>query len=186
MLWFSGGTFRDEATASVVRPLLQALLPWAAAGSIDALHWLIRKSAHVTEYAILATLWFLPLRRRVGLTRRAAASRAFVIAIGWAILDELYQAAGTTRTGSAADVGIDATGALVASVFAGCGWRDAIAYLTTALLWLAALGGAAVIGVNLAAGVPSGILWVTVPAAAALLLWRRRRSVAHPPDARGV
>jgi hypothetical protein len=52
------------------------------------------------------------------------------------------------------------------------GWR-AIDRATAILLWLAAIGGAAVLAINWAAGVPSGIIWATVAAAIALLAVRR-------------
>jgi VanZ family protein len=182
IIGFSGGTFRDEATGSVVRPLLHALFPWATAMTIDALHYLIRKSAHLFEYAILATLWFTALQRGADASKRAATWQALIISIGWGIVDELYQASGTTRAGSARDVAIDASGALVASFFSGYGWRYAVTRLTAALLWIAAAGGAAVIVLNLSTGVASGVLWLTVPAAAALLVWRWRRNVVRPVD----
>jgi VanZ family protein len=186
ILSLAGTTFSDAATGSVIRPLLKSVLPWASATTVDAVHWLIRKWAHLTEYFVLATLWFIALARSAHLPRRRAAWLAFVIAVGWAVVDELYQATTVSRSGSAGDVGIDATGALVASFFTGFGWRDAVAYLTTALLWLAAVGGAALIAVNLSTGVPSGVLWVTVPAAIALLVWQRRRQAARPPDPQRV
>jgi VanZ family protein len=184
ILSFSGDSFRDEATGSVVRPMLAALLPWASARTIDGLHWLIRKSAHMTEYAILATFWFIALTRNTRLTRRGATWGAFVIAVAWAAVDELYQATTVSRSGSASDVGIDATGAIVASFFTGVGWRHAVGYVTTALLWMAAVGGAGVIAVNVATGVPSGILWVTAPAAVGFLVWRARRGSARQPPLR--
>jgi hypothetical protein len=54
--------------------------------------------------------------------------------------------------------------------------------VTGALLWTAAVGGAALLAVNLFAGVASGLLWLTVPAAALVLaLARRRRRGAPPP-----
>src|SRR5207245_1884182 len=82
---------------------------------IAALHALIRKGAHVTEYAVLAALWFVALTRERGLSRRRAAWLAFVVAVGWAFLDELHQATEPSRTASAMDVAIDATGALAAA-----------------------------------------------------------------------
>jgi VanZ family protein len=180
----SGDTFRDQATASIVRPLLEALLPWASAHMIDGLHWLIRKSAHVTEYGILATLWFIALTRNTRLTRRGATWGAFVFAVAWAVVDELHQATTASRSGSPGDVGIDATGAVVAAFFTRVGWRDGLRYATTALLWFAAVGGAAVITVNITTGVPSGILWITVPVAVGVLVWRARRVSARPPAPR--
>jgi VanZ family protein len=184
ILSFSGDSFRDEATGSVVRPLLAALLPWASASTIDGLHWLIRKSAHVTEYGILATLWFIALTRNMRLTRRGATWGALVIAVAWAAVDELYQATSVSRSGSASDVGIDATGAIVAAVFTGMGWRHAVRYVTTVLLWIAGVGGVVVIAVNVASGLPSGILWLTAPAAVGLLVWRARRASARQPPPR--
>src|SRR5437867_4091744 len=45
---------------------------------------------------------------------------------------------------------------------------------TPILLWLAAVGGAIVIAINAWAGVPSGLLWITTPAAGLMLLARAR------------
>ena len=43
------------------------------------------------------------------------------------------------------------------------------------LLWIGAVGGAAIIAVDVTAGAPAGWLWWTVPAAwIALVLWLRR------------
>ena len=184
ILSFSGDAFRDEATKSVVRPLLEALIPWASARTIEALHYLVRKSAHVMEYAILATLWFVALTRNTRFGRGRSTWIAFAIAVVWAVIDELYQARSVSRSGSAGDVGIDAAGALVASFFTRFGWRSVVRYLTTGLLWTAAAGGAASIAINLTTGVPSGILWVTVPMATALLVWRWRRNLGRPPNVR--
>ena len=177
IMWLSGGDFSSDNTASVVGPLLRWLLPWATPGQVDALHALIRKSAHVTEYAVLAVLWFITFTRERRWSPRTSAWVAVLIAVGWACLDELHQASEPSRTASAFDVGYDAAGALLAMLFARAGWRRASEGLTTALLWAAAAGGAAVIAVNLASGVRSGLLWLTVPAAAALLVVRRRRAL---------
>ena len=182
----SGDTFRDQATAGVVRPLLESLLPWASGRTIDALHWLIRKSAHVTEYAILATLWVVALTRTTRLTRRGSIWAALVVSVAWAVVDELYQTTSVWRSGTAGDVGFDATGALVGALVTGFGWRDAVRHVATALLWTAAVGGAVIITVNVTTGVASGILWLTVPAAVAVLVWRARRSGARPSAPRGV
>ncbi len=179
IMWFSTGDFSADHTGSVIRPLLQWVLPWASPGQIAALHALVRKTAHVTEYAVLAALWFVALTRERRWSVRTAAWVALFVSIGWACLDELHQATEPSRTSSVADVGFDTAGALVASSVARLGWRRAIGGLTVALLWTAAVGGALVIAINLASGVASGVLWVTVPVASALLLLRRRWSTAR-------
>jgi VanZ family protein len=179
IMLFSGGNFSAEHTGSIIRPLLEWLLPWAAPEQIRALHGLVRKTAHVVEYAVLAGLWLVALTRARAASPRAAAWAALLISVGWACLDELHQATEPSRTASIVDVGFDATGAVLAALVGGVGWRRVLAGATTALLWIAAAGGALVIAINLASGVGSGVLWVTVPVATLLLLRRRRRSVAR-------
>lgn len=180
ILWLSTGDFSAENTGGVLRPLLQWLLPWASASQLTAAHELIRKTAHVTEYAVLVALWFITFTRERRWSARTAAWAAVAIAIGWACVDELHQATEPSRTASIGDVVFDTAGALAAAVIARRGWR-VTAVVTTVLLWTAAIGGAVVIAINLASGVASGVLWLTVPVAAALLLWRRRRSNSLPP-----
>jgi VanZ family protein len=174
IFWFSSGDFSAENTGSILGPLFHWLLPWASPAQIAAVHGIVRKGAHMAEYALLATLWFVALTRARRWSPAPAAWAALLISIGWAFLDELHQATEPSRTASVADVGFDAAGALLASIVARSGWRRATASLTTGLLWLAAAGGALVIAINLASGVDSGALWVTAPVAAALLVWRRR------------
>jgi VanZ family protein len=173
IMWFSTGDFSAEHTGSVLRPVLEWLLPWASSGQIAALHALIRKTAHMTEYGVLGALWFIALTRERRCSVGRATWLALLVAIGWACLDELHQATEPSRTASVVDVGFDTAGALVATSVGRLGWRRAIGTLTTILLWMAAAGGALAIAVNLASGVGSGVLWLTVPLAAALLLLRR-------------
>ena len=179
IMWFSSGDFSADQTGSIVRPILEILLPWAGAAQIHVLHGLIRKTAHVAEYALLASLWFVAFTRARRWSPRAGAWAAFLVAIGWAFLDELHQATQPSRTASVIDVGLDATGALLAALVARVGWRHVTAGLTTTLLWTAGAGGTAVIAINLASGVESGMLWITVPVAAILLLRRWRKSPAR-------
>jgi VanZ family protein len=64
----------------------------------------LRKGAHMTEYAILACL----------LVRATASSAwAFGIAVAYAATDEFHQTFVHGRHGSPIDVGIDAVGALI-------------------------------------------------------------------------
>jgi VanZ family protein len=66
--------------------------------------YVLRKGAHMTEYAILA-----------GLLVRATGSYAwaFALAVSYAASDEFHQTFVRGRHGSPIDVGIDAAGALI-------------------------------------------------------------------------
>src|SRR5205809_3687824 len=108
-------------TSELLLPLLHWLLPWASPGDLAAIHGLVRKGAHLTEYAILAVLWYRAFRRGPTLGPPAAGGLAFVSSVAWAILDEWHQSLLPSRTGSAVDVAIDSTGAALALVLANRG-----------------------------------------------------------------
>jgi VanZ family protein len=176
--WFSTAHFDAEQTASILRPLLQWLLPWASAGQITALHLLLRKGAHLTEYAILAALWLRALHRERIASRRAGLITLLACA-AWAFVDELHQAFEPTRTASALDVLLDTAGAAAVVVVTGLGWRRVVDTATAALLWTAVIGGSLVLAVNAASGVGSGPLWITVPVAVVALVVRWRKSYSR-------
>jgi len=69
---------------------------------------ILRKAAHMIEYAALAALWAWTLWAVV--PRRAAVAAAAAIAIAYAVSDELHQSTVEGRNGSPVDVGIDAIG----------------------------------------------------------------------------
>jgi VanZ family protein len=177
--WFSTGDFSAENTGSVLEPLLRWLLPGITAPQIDLVHALIRKAAHLTEYAVLAALWFVALTRERGLAPRRAAWLAFLVSVAWAFLDELHQATEPSRTASALDVGFDAVGALAAAAIGRLGWGQALDVAALACLWLAAAGGVVVIAIDLASDVAPGMLWLTVPAALLALAFRWRSRAAR-------
>jgi VanZ family protein len=172
--WFSTAEFSAENTGSVLTPLFHWLLPRATEAQLAALHALTRKTAHVTEYAVLSALWFVALTRERGLSRRRAAWIALLVAVGWAVLDELHQATVPSRTASPMDVAIDALGALAAAMIGRYGGGRVLEVAAAVFLWMAAAGGALVIVIDLAAGVSAGVLWLTVPAATVALALRRR------------
>ncbi len=76
------------------------------------LYVISRKLAHLGEYALLAALWWRALVAR--LEHRRALALAFVIAVLYAVTDELHQTFVSGRAGTPVDVGIDAVGALTA------------------------------------------------------------------------
>jgi VanZ family protein len=168
--WFSGDRWGGATTESWL-PVLSALVPWASPAQLEAAHWMIRKAAHVAEYAVLAALWLQALARGMATAWPAALALAAVTAI----LDELHQSTTLTRGGSVADVLVDAAGAAAALLALAGGWA-AVDRVIGGLLWIAAAGGVAMLALDWAAGAPVGWLAISVPAGwVALLLWRRRR-----------
>jgi VanZ family protein len=166
---FSGPGWGGASTSLLLIPLLGALLPWAGPEQLQAAHWLVRKAAHVTEYAVLAGLWRWALAPRIAWPGLAA----FGCAVLTAALDELHQATTLTRTGSAADVLLDALGAAAALAALVGGWAT-IEVVINALLWIAAAGGTALIAINWMAEIGSGWLWLSAPAAWIALGVRQR------------
>jgi VanZ family protein len=169
---FSSATFSAEHTGGLLHAVLRWLAPWLTDAHVEAAHTLGRKTAHVLEYAVLAALWVRAFARGRGLPPRSSAWLALAISLTWALLDEAHQATLLSRTGSAGDVALDATGAVLALIVFRAGWRRSADRATAIALWLAAVGGAAALVLNAAAGVPSGVLWLTAPLAAAALVAR--------------
>jgi VanZ family protein len=171
--WLSSGSWGSAQTGDFLLPLLQRLLPWAVPEQLDVLHWLIRKTAHVVEYAVLASLW-----RWAATTRDTLRGVAVPLGLSvlTAVLDEVHQATTLTRTGSPIDVLLDSASAMACLLVFHAGARAAVRWLTGALLWVAAAGGTALLALNWGAGAPSGWLWVSVAAAwITLAAWLRRR-----------
>jgi VanZ family protein len=83
-------------------------------GGWDAL---IKKSAHVITYGGLALLTLRALRLH-GVPPREAAYLAIVLAVSYALTDELHQSFVTGRRSSVIDIGFDYIGAVCASLAA--------------------------------------------------------------------
>ena len=170
--WGSSDQWSAPTTRARLGPLLGALSGWLSPEAVEAVHFALRKAGHITEYAVLALLWAWALggwRRAIG------------ISMATAFLDEAHQSTTLTREGSAADVALDSTSALAALAVRRIGLAAATSALTDALLWTAAAGGAVLLAIDLAAGAPSGWLWLTTPAAWLALGLRRRRSRTAAP-----
>lgn len=110
-------------TSRIIRPMLLWLFPDISEESLTFVHFIVRKLAHLTEYAILGLLAaraFLTSSHR-GLRRRWFLS-AWLLVIIYALSDELHQRFVPARTGSIYDSLIDITGGLMAlSILAA--WR---------------------------------------------------------------
>lgn len=113
---FSSDVGSADHTAGIFAWIANLLLPWATPAQIALLHGLVRKLAHVAEYAILAALWFRALHGGRGLASAPSALGALLISIAWAIADEFHQSLVPSRTGSPLDILVDATGATLAII----------------------------------------------------------------------
>jgi VanZ family protein len=105
-------------TSRVIGPLLRWLFPSITDAQLLAVHMTVRKTAHLTEYAILALLAsraFLSSSKQF--LRRRWYVAAFALAASLALLDELNQSFTPSRGGSIWDSLLDATGASLALAF---------------------------------------------------------------------
>jgi VanZ family protein len=105
-----------DHTAGPVGWILSALFPWATDAQIELFHLVVRKLGHLTEYALLAALWFRALYAGRRLASTPSALAALAISLAWAIADETHQSFVPSRTASVLDVLFDATGAALATV----------------------------------------------------------------------
>lgn len=110
--WFSG-----EHTGGVLLPILRVLLPSATSDQLLAVHALIRKAAHVFEYAVLGGLLVRALREE-GLRGPALVAAAVGLGVAYAALDEFHQLFVPSRTSSPHDVAVDATGVVTGALLA--------------------------------------------------------------------
>jgi hypothetical protein len=108
----SGDLMSAEHTSRFLVPFLRWIAPDISLAMIASIQSVIRKGAHLAEYAILAAL----LRRAFDQYHRKlwrAAALAFFIAAVCATLDEFHQSFIPSRTGTAQDVVIDCCGAMI-------------------------------------------------------------------------
>jgi len=82
--------------------------------TLEFMHAVIRKTAHLTEYFILSLFLLHALRSGTRGWQLRWALWAIVIAAGYASLDEFHQSFVPSRTASPWDALIDTTGASIA------------------------------------------------------------------------
>jgi VanZ family protein len=94
-----------EHTSRIIGPFLRWFAPDVTAATIASVQLIVRKGAHLTEYAIMASLLFRAFAKRWALV-------ALAISALYAVLDEFHQSFVASRTGSPWDVMVDCIGAL--------------------------------------------------------------------------
>lgn len=107
-------------TSLILEPLLRWLKPDISAEAIEQAHFFVRKGAHVSEYALLAILWWRVLAHvhAEGAVRPIwfCGPMAWLIATGYAATDEYHQTFVSSRGASVHDVMVDSCGALLGVV----------------------------------------------------------------------
>ena len=110
--------FAAQETGRFVLPCLKFVMPGTPSAQLQAIHMVLRKLAHVTEYAVLALLWFRALHPVAGRGLRTPAWIALSICLVCAFVDEAHQSTLSARQGSTRDFLIDAFGATTMLVIA--------------------------------------------------------------------
>jgi VanZ family protein len=108
--------FSSEHTSALIIPPLRWLFPRAGAETLELMHAIVRKTAHVTEYFIFSIFLMLGLGGKDRVWKLRWAIWAVVIAAGYASLDEFHQSFVASRTASPWDALLDTTGAAAAQV----------------------------------------------------------------------
>jgi VanZ family protein len=111
----SSDNFNAGNTSRIIGPLILWLFPNTSPETLDVVHFIMRKIAHFTEYAILG---FLAARAFRTSSHHAIKQRWFLICVSlvvvYALLDEYHQSFVPSRTASIFDSMIDMTGGLTA------------------------------------------------------------------------
>ncbi len=110
----STDTFSAEHTGRLLRLILRWLVPSLTEDQFSAIHYLIRKSAHFTEYFIFCLLLYRGVRGGRKGWRWTWGIAALSCAAGYSVLDEIHQAFVASRTASAYDSLLDSIGAFAA------------------------------------------------------------------------
>ena len=115
VLFASSPSFSASNTSRIIRPLLLWLFPEISEPSLAYAHFLVRKAAHFSEYALLALLAARAFRtsHREKL-RRLWWLAAFALVACVALVDEYHQSFLPSRTGTIYDSLLDMAGGATA------------------------------------------------------------------------
>ena len=121
--WFSTDAFSARSTNSYIDPVLRWLFGDLTPAGFRLAHSVVRKSAHLIEYAILAMLACRAQTAPGAPIGRNLALRTLAVCAAYALADEAHQALVPSRTGSVVDVMVDVTGATLGT-WALATWRN--------------------------------------------------------------
>ncbi len=107
--------FGSSFTALLLSEALRFLHLTVSAGTFDTLHFVIRKLAHLTEYAIFSMLLYGSIGGPEQVRWRAQTAFWSILVAGfYSLTDEFHQSFVPGRTASLVDCGIDTAGAALA------------------------------------------------------------------------
>jgi VanZ family protein len=117
IFWFSTDLFSGDNTGSLLWKVVSFIYPGATRELFDSIHFSVRKTGHLTEYAVLALLLFRAFRSGSQERWRLRwALHSLLVVFLYASLDEYHQTFTRRRTGSFYDSLIDTAGAVTALV----------------------------------------------------------------------
>ena len=103
-----------QHSVGIIEPFLRWLFPWLPQPHVEIFHHLIRKCAHLTEYAVLALLLWRALRKPIKNDPRPWSWREARLALWlvalYAASDEFHQLFVSNRDAAVHDVLIDTAG----------------------------------------------------------------------------
>jgi VanZ family protein len=112
MYYFSTDVFSADNTRSVIEKVFLWFVPHASHHALAVLNYVVRKSAHFIEYAVLGAFLFRAFRADDQMRWRLKwALYSFLTAGAWALVDEFHQKLTRTRGGSIWDSLLDSSGA---------------------------------------------------------------------------
>jgi VanZ family protein len=110
----STDAFSSAKTAVVLALIVRWFDPTISSQDLDAIHLVVRKSAHFAEYFIFYVLIYRGIRGRRAGWRWSWGLSAWIIAAAYSVLDEFHQSFVPSRTASPWDSLLDSAGALAA------------------------------------------------------------------------
>ena len=115
IFFLSTRTFAPDFSKGLLALMLQFLHLQVTPSTFVVLHALLRKSAHLTEYAIFALLLYgFPYKKPQALWQPRRAVICVAIAAAYSLTDEFHQSFVPGRHASLGDCGLDTIGATIA------------------------------------------------------------------------
>jgi VanZ family protein len=111
----SSSEFSALNTSQVIRPLILWIFPNLSEERVAAIHFLTRKVAHFSEYAVLGLFSARAFSSSASdFMQRHWFQVALLLIVAYALLDEFHQSFVPSRTASIYDSAIDVAGGLTA------------------------------------------------------------------------